>query len=112
MCARATGQCINPAKCSILFGKSCAMDVQERIQSVLHVNVLSFEDKYLGLPTPDGRMSRGKFQNLQSKLLKRIIAWGDTLSLTGKETMIKAVAQAIPTYIMGVFKLPMSYVMI
>ena len=53
-------------------------------------------------------MTRGKFQNLQSRLLKRIIAWGDTLSLAGKEIMIKAVAQAIPTYIMGVFKLPMS----
>ena len=84
------------------------MEDQERVRSVLNVNVLDFEDKYLGLPTPDGRMSRGKFQNLQSRLLKRIIAWGDTLSLAGKETMIKVVAQAIPTYIMGVFKLPMS----
>lgn len=53
-------------------------------------------------------MSKGKFQNLQSRLLKRIIAWGDTLSLAGKEIMIKVIAQAIPTYIMGVFKLPMS----
>ena len=53
-------------------------------------------------------MGRGKFQNLRSRLLKRIIAWGDTLSLAGKETMIKAIAQAIPTYIMGVFKLPFS----
>jgi hypothetical protein len=64
-----------------------------------------FEDKYLGLPTPEGRMNRGKFQNLQAKLCKRILQWGD-LSQGGKEVLIKAVAQALPTYIMGVFKLP------
>jgi hypothetical protein len=66
-----------------------------------------FEDKYLGLPTPEGRMNRGKFQNLQAKLCKRILQWGD-LSQGGKEVLIKAVAQALPTYIMGVFKLPFS----
>ena len=105
---RATGQSVNPAKCSIMFGPSCPEVEQERIRAVLQVVTDIFEDKYLGLPTPEGRMGRGKFQNLQSRLLKRIIAWGDTLSLAGKETMIKAIAQAIPTYIMGVFKLPMS----
>ena len=71
----------------------------------MEIQAESFEEKYLGLPTLDGRMNRGKFQNLQSRLLKRIIAWGDTLSLAGKETMIKAIAQAIPTYSMTCFKL-------
>jgi hypothetical protein len=91
-----------------LFGNSCSAINQEKVRTVLHVDLATFEEKYLGLPTPDGRMNKGKFQNLQSHLLKRIIAWGGTLSLAGKETMIKAVAQVIPTYIMGVFKLPMS----
>ncbi|XP_073363229.1 uncharacterized protein [Aegilops tauschii subsp. strangulata] len=104
---KATGQCINPAKCSALFGNSCAIEDQEKVRDVLHIETVTFEEKYLGLPTPEGCMSKEKFQNLQSRLLKRIIAWGDTLSLAGKEIMIKAIAQAIPTYIMGVFKLPM-----
>nr|XP_040258536.1 uncharacterized protein LOC109764695 [Aegilops tauschii subsp. strangulata] len=105
---RATGQSINPAKCSALFGDACPSEEQQKVRAVLNIVTDLFEDKYLGLPTPEGRMSRGKFQNLQSRLLKRIIAWGDTLSLAGKETMIKAIAQAIPTYVMGVFKLLMS----
>lgn len=67
----------------------------------------TFEEKYLGLPIPEGRLSREKCQNLQARLTKTIIRWGDTLSQAGKEVMIKAVAQAIPTYMMGVFKLPM-----
>ena len=100
---KATGQCINPAKCSVLFGKSCTENNQEKVRAMLHVSLITFEEKYLGLPTLNGRMSRGKFQNLQSRLLKRIIAWGDTLSLAGKEIMIKAVAHAIPAYIMGGF---------
>lgn len=104
----ATGQLINPTKCSIMFGKSCPQNQQESVRDSLQVQLSTFEEKYLGLPTPEGRMSKGKCQNLQARLTKRIIAWGDTLSLAGKETMIKAVAQAIPTYMMGVFKLPMS----
>nr|XP_051196822.1 uncharacterized protein LOC127310170 [Lolium perenne] len=66
-----------------------------------------FEDKYLGLPTPHGRMHKGRFQSLQEKLLKWMLVWGDGFpSQAGKETLIKAIAQSIPTYIMSVFKLP------
>ena len=54
-------------------------------------------------------MSKGKFQNLQTSLTKRLIQWGDGhLAQPRRETLIKFVAQALPTYIMGVFKLPYS----
>lgn len=75
------------------------------LKNVLSVGRDDFEAKYLGLPTPDGRMHNGKFQNLQERLAKRILLWGNQ-SQGGKEVLIKAVAQALPTYIMGVFKLP------
>jgi hypothetical protein len=81
--------------------------VQEEIRQILSVQKEEFEEKYLGLPTPDGRMGKGKFANLQELLAKCILLWGD-LSQGGKEVMIKAIAQALPLYIMGVFKLPMS----
>jgi hypothetical protein len=35
------------------------------------------EENYLGLSIPDGCMSRGKFQNLQAQLTKRLLMWGD-----------------------------------
>ena len=106
--ARATGQLINPHKCSIQFGDNCPLVIQTGVRQVLQVKNSEFEGKYLGLPTPDGRMHKGRFQMLQASLTKRIMAWGDSLSQAGIEAMIKSVAQAIPTYITGVFKLPAS----
>ena len=54
-------------------------------------------------------MSKGKFQNLQTSLTKRLVQWGDGyLAQPGREVLIKSVAQALPTYLMSVFKLPFS----
>jgi hypothetical protein len=83
------------------------MEEREAVKQVLQVTQETFEPKYLGLPTPDGRMSKSKFKSLQEKLIKRLIQWGEIyLSQGGKEVLIKAVAQAIPVYVMGLFKLP------
>jgi hypothetical protein len=81
--------------------------VRAAVKQVLQVTQEIFEPKYLGLPTPEGRMSKGKFKSLQEKLIKSLIQWGEIyLSQGGKEALIKAVAQAIPAYIMEMFKLP------
>jgi hypothetical protein len=105
--ANSTGQLINPGKCSILFGESCGVATREEVKQVLQVTQETFETKYLGLPTPEGRMNIGKFKSLQEKLIKRLIQWGEIfLSQGGKEVLIKAIAQAIPVYVMGIFKLP------
>jgi hypothetical protein len=68
-----------------------------------------FEPKYLGLPTPEGRMHKGKFESLQAKLARCLIEWDENhKSQAAKEFLIKAVAQAIPLYVMRVFKLPLA----
>ena len=75
------------------------------VRTVLEVTKVEFKEKYLGLPTPEGQMSKGRFQNLQASLTKRLIQWGDGwLAQPGCEVLIKSVAQSLPTYIMGVFK--------
>jgi hypothetical protein len=75
----------------------------------LQVTVETFETKDLGLHTPEGRVSKGKFQSLQGKLAKRLLQWDDNhMAQGGRETMIKAVAKELPTYAMGVYKLPLG----
>jgi hypothetical protein len=109
MFAKATGQLINRAKSSVIFCDSCPEERKIAVKAALQVQEDAFEDKYLGLPTPAGRMHRGRFQNLQGRLTKRILQWDDgLLSSATKEILIKAVGQSIPTYLMGVFKLPFS----
>jgi hypothetical protein len=60
MYASSTGQLINPGKCSIMFGDSCPLQLRVEVKEALQVTQESFETKYLGLPTPDGRMCNGK----------------------------------------------------
>ena len=107
--ALGTGQLINPTKCSMLFSTATPVEVQNSISNTLQLVNASLEDKYLGFPTPDGRMCKGKFLSLQERIWKRIMLWGENfLSSGGKEIMLKSVIQAIPVYVMGVFKLPDS----
>lgn len=51
-------------------------------------------------------MNKGKFRSLQGKLSKILrLKWENYLASGGKEVLIESVVQAIPIYIMGVFKL-------
>nr|ABA98510.1 retrotransposon protein, putative, unclassified [Oryza sativa Japonica Group] len=107
--ADGTDQLINPGKCSIMFGDISDLSIRQEISSVLQVANSDFDDKYLGFPTPQGRMHKGKFQNLNERIWKRTMLWGKKfLSAGGKEILIKAVLQSIPVYVMSLFKLPGS----
>lgn len=106
--AAATDQIVNPNKCSIMFGPSCSEVNKQEVMHTLKVVNASFEEKYLGFPTPNGRLSKGKLKSVQQQLTKRIIQWGELMSQAGREVLIKAVAQALPTFLMSIFKFPRS----
>jgi hypothetical protein len=106
---RCTGQLINSTKCSMMFGSLCTDEQKEKVLAVLNVASTSVEEKYLGLPTPEGRMGKERFKSTKERLVKRFSNWAEKHMSTGaKEVLIKSVAQAIPTYVMGVFKLPVG----
>jgi hypothetical protein len=93
--SRAIGQLINFDKCSILFNAKQEGNVMDEVKT---------QAKYLGLPTPEGRMKAEKFQAITERLIKRCSAWDErNLSSAGKEVLIKSVAQAIPVYVMSIF---------
>ena len=66
-------------------------------------------ETYLGLPTLVGRAKYQTFSYLNDRVRKKLQGWKECLlSKAGKEVLIKAVAQAISTYTMGVFLLPVK----
>jgi hypothetical protein len=65
-------------------------------KAALEVTHESFGAKYLGLPTPEGRMTKRKFPSLEPKLAKCLVEWDDNhKSHAAKEILIKSIAQAI-----------------
>lgn len=58
----------------------------------------------------DGRMKDGHFQPIMDIFRKRCNDWaGKHMSFAANEVKVKAIAQAIPTFAMGVFKFSMGF---
>lgn len=92
-----------------MFNKNCQVAEHEQVKEVMSVEKEVFEAKYLGLSTQRGRIKGDHFQDLRERLSKRLGDYSEKfMSAAAKEVLIKVVAQALPTYIMSVFKLPMG----
>lgn len=106
-----TGQVINPAKSSIIFGRRVAVELKTQVKQVMGIDAEGGEAKYLGLPECISGSKVHVFSYLKEKLGKKISGWHlKTLSHGGKEVMIKAVDAALPVSAMSVFKLPKSII--
>jgi ribonuclease HI len=104
---KSTGQLVSLGKCSIMYGDGCPDDVQQDIKNILQYETVSFEEKYLGLPIPEGCMRSGKFKPTKERFRKRATDWAEKyMSSAAKETLIKSILQSLPTYAMSVFKFP------
>ena len=103
---RALGQQLNRAKTSLFFSSNTNPSVQEEIKQRFGAQVIRQHEKYLDLPSLVGRKRRNTFNDIKEKLVKKLARWKEKLlSKASNEILIKAVAQAIPTYIMSCFKL-------
>nr|DAD46191.1 TPA_asm: hypothetical protein HUJ06_004421 [Nelumbo nucifera] len=93
----ASGQAIN-------FQVRCARET-----SVLGVVNPINTRRYLGLPSQIGRKKNEVFRFIRDCLWQRLQGWkSKLLSRVGKEVLIKYVAQAVPSYCMSTFMIPVS----
>ncbi|CAN1157596.1 Putative ribonuclease H protein At1g65750 [Linum perenne] len=101
-----TGQEINCDKSSVFFSANTPISIKSDITAVLGFASLACHSKYLGVPTEWGRSRKETFTFLIERMEKQGQAWkGRMLSQSGRETLIKSVIQAIPTYLMSLFYL-------
>ena len=90
---------------------SCLVETQERMSKATFMSAMDIKSeasngKYLGLPVYMGKSKVQTFTYLNERVWKRIQGWKDKLlSRVGKAVLIKATAQAIPTYAMSCFDL-------
>jgi hypothetical protein len=74
--------------------------------SILSIGVEAKSERYLGLPISVGKSKKRTSDYIKKKIWNRIQGWQEKLlSKAGKEILIKAVAQSIPTYAMSCFDL-------
>jgi len=103
------GQKINREKTSLFFSKSIDDDISKEIKRVSGVQEIKFYEKHLGLPSLVGRGKKANFSYIKERVCRKLQGWeGKLLSQAGREVLIKAVVQAISTYAMGCFKLPLG----
>ena len=100
-------QAVNYGKYEVMFSSNIRTDKQNEIIGMLGVEVIDDNSYYLGLPSILGRSKRVIFGLLKDRLHKQLSSWqSKLLSRVGKSILIKTVAQALPTYSMGVFLIP------
>lgn len=107
---RCPGQLSSNNKRLLLFSDCCSEQVQQEIKLVQGVRTSTFESKYLGLPTPVGRMKDEQFQPIMERFTNRCFDWSERfMSYAAQEVQVKSVVQAILTYVMGVFKMSQNF---
>uniref|UniRef100_A0A803PWX1 Reverse transcriptase domain-containing protein n=1 Tax=Cannabis sativa TaxID=3483 RepID=A0A803PWX1_CANSA len=105
--SKASGQLVNFHKSEMCFGRKVTLPVRTHLANIMGVKVVDNYGKYLGLPSFVGRTKKQHFEFIKNKVWNKLKGWkGSFFSAAGKEVLIKAVIQAIPTYTMSCFRLP------
>jgi hypothetical protein len=103
----ASGQQLNRSKTSIYFSHNTSIEKRAEISQLSGLHVTQSYDKYLGLPTMVDKPRIQAFEGIKGRIWNCLNNWKTKfLTQAGKEILIKAIAQAIPTYCMSVFLLP------
>ncbi|XP_058775258.1 uncharacterized protein LOC131649514 [Vicia villosa] len=106
---QAFGQSINADKSEVSFRSNIGDEAKDKIRGILGFRGVINHSKYLGFLVVFGRSKKEVFRLVVERVWKKVKGWKEIFfSRAGKEVLIKAVAQAIPTYIMSCYRIPES----
>ncbi|XP_065625235.1 uncharacterized protein LOC136065651 [Quercus suber] len=102
-----SGQQLNRNKTSLFFSHNTDQDTRDAIKAPFGAQIIKPHESYLGLPSLVGKSKRNTFAQLKQRVANKLIGWKEKLlSNAEKDVLIKAVAQAVPSYTLSCFKLP------
>ena len=94
-----SGQLINRSKSGLIFSKLVQGNKKRLIKQLLNMKSIPQNSTYLGAPLFSSQSRCKDFKFLQDKLDARLLGWiSKTLSQAGCSTLIKSVANALPTF--------------
>ncbi|KAL5538918.1 hypothetical protein UlMin_042377 [Ulmus minor] len=92
-------------------GKLQGEDAIGRMVTILGVAQVKCHEYYLGLPYFSGKNKSRLFANIKDRVWNKLCGWkSKLLSAGGRETLTKAIIQAIPTYTINLFKILVSLI--
>lgn len=106
---QASSQQINQEKTTLFFSKAVVEEKKGEILNFLGVLEIKEYEKYLGLPAVVGRNKKASLKYIKERVWKKLQGWKTKLlSQAGREVLLKAMVQAIPTFAISCFKLPVG----
>ncbi|CAN1764153.1 Putative ribonuclease H protein At1g65750 [Linum perenne] len=106
-----SGQAVNSDKSAVLFSANTPENVKDEVLAVIGVPENARLGNYLGIPTEWGSSKVESFRYMLERLELRAQSWRSSLlSHAGRETMIKAILQALPSYLFSCFMLPKTLI--
>ena len=104
-----SGQKLKKEKTFLFFSKNTSRETQEDVKNLFGAQIMQRHERYLVLPPMMDRGRKKALSRIKDQVGRRIASWkGKLLSNAGREILIKAMAQATPTYMMSGFLLPDS----
>ena len=101
------GQQLNRNKTSLFFNPNMDEGIRDEVKTLFGAQVIKPHESYLGLPSLVGRSKSNTFAHLKLRVANKVSGWKKKLlTSAGKEILIKAIAQAVPSYTMSCFLLP------
>uniref|UniRef100_A0A2N9ENM7 Reverse transcriptase domain-containing protein n=1 Tax=Fagus sylvatica TaxID=28930 RepID=A0A2N9ENM7_FAGSY len=102
-----SGQLINRNKSGVFFSKHTKKPMQRSLKCLLQMKVIQKDSFYLGSPMFLRAAKTKDFHFLLDKVEFKLKGWrSKSLSWARRTTLIKSVAQALPTYTMSTFEVP------
>ena len=103
---KASGQKLNTEKTTLFFSKNVPDCSKLSIKNLLAVPEIREYESYLGLLAVVGKNKHASLNYIKDRVWSKLQGWKEKLlSQAGKEVLLDAVVQAIPTFAMSCFRL-------